>query len=823
MAKTRFIQSAFTSGVLSPLLRGRIDLAQYYNGLEQGENVVLLPQGGLRRRAGTAFVDEALPVMVRDETVPTMPEGGTAANINDGDDSTTTGSTNSINTDNPYVVAHYDLGSAKTIEFCDLRGIRFNTTETSDEFVVQYSNDNSTWTTGANVPLLGNSSQNFRLRLNVTARYYRLARVGVEDLPLTIVNLAEFSLYTKSATRSQVKLKDFSVSTGIHYLFVLTDGNCRIYRNDTYLSDIKVPFTSAQVKDIRDVQSEKVILLFHQEHATVRITNLGSDTEWFQDLAPYINVPQFDYNDELSPTPASEIQSITFNSFTVGQQFQIDVEGVLSKSITFAGAGGAANQSSTAENIRKNLQDMPNFGDTGISVAYSTGTTFVITISGESAGAFELFSGFPTTGAATDNITFAKSATGSPRKEDVWSATRGWPKSACFYEGRLIIGGTKSKPQSVFASKAGRAFNFEIDESDDDDAVFATISSRELSEITDVFPGRNLQIFTAGSEFAVLQSPITPQTFGIIPQTSYGSFNLEAKEIDGATLIVDRNGKSLREYLYNFNEDAYVANDISVLSPELINQPTDLAILGGTQSDDANWVFIINADGTAAVLNTLRSQDINGFTKWTTNGQLKDASVVDDELYTHTVRSINGVDKDYIERWNFNLFVDCAKTYSFASPTTSVTGLSHLEGATVRVRADGYDSGSYVVTDGAITLTTAASEVQVGLSYTPSFRSMPIATNVGSGINSNRIKKVVRLNLYAFETQGIYIDGQPTPVRAFADDTDSPLDAPPDTRTGIIEDFYPAKGFGRNVMPTISQPDPMPFTILNIDYEVESS
>ena len=822
MAKTRFLQTAFTSGVLSPLLTGRVDLQQYYNGLSTGDNIVLLPQGGCRRRAGTKFIDESLPVMERDTTTPTMPNGGTAANINDGDDSTTETTTTNIGTLDPYVVAQYDFSSATEIEFVDLNALRI-TLNSTDELKLQVSTDGATWTDAASVPTVGTTAQDFRLRVNSNARYLRLAKVGGTDAVSAKFEIGEFNPYKKTATASNVKLKDFSVSTDLHYLFVLTDGNCRIYKDDVYQADIKTPFLSSEVKAVRDVQSEKVILLFHENHATVRITNLGTDTDWFKDLAPYINVPQFDYNDDQSPTPSNEIQQITFNSFTVGQQFQIDVEGVLSKSITFAGASTADERSSTAENIRKNLQDMPNFGETGISVTHNTGAIFTITISGESADSYELFSGFPTTGAATDNITFTKTATGSPRKEDVWSETRGWPKTACFYEGRLVIGGTKSKPQSVFCSKAGVAFNFELDESDDDDAIFATISSRELSDIVDVFPSRSLQIFTSGSEFAVLQSPITPQTFGVIPQTSYGSFNLEAKEIDGATLIVDRNGKTLREYLYNFNEDAYVANDISVLSPELINQPNDLSILGGTQSDDANWVFIINSDGTGAILNTLRSQDINGFTKWVTNGELDDVSVVDDELYISTKRTVGGEVKTYIERWDFSLFVDCASTYNFTTPERVITGLSHLEGLTVRVRADELDAGEYTVSNGQISLNNAASNVQVGLAYTPKLRSMPVATNVGSGINSNRIKKVVRMNLYTFETQGIYIDGQPTPVRSFSDSSDSPLDAPPETRTGIIADFYPNGGFGRDVMPEISQPDPMPFTILNIEYEVESS
>ena len=59
MAKSKFMQSSFVSGELSPLLKGRVDLDQYYQGMETAENVLIVPQGGLKRRAGTQHVDVA--------------------------------------------------------------------------------------------------------------------------------------------------------------------------------------------------------------------------------------------------------------------------------------------------------------------------------------------------------------------------------------------------------------------------------------------------------------------------------------------------------------------------------------------------------------------------------------------------------------------------------------------------------------------------------------------------------------------------------------------------------------------------------------------
>lgn len=833
MAKTRFIQNSFTSGVLSPLLKGRTDLEQYYQGLETGDNWVLMPQGGIRRRPGTHYVQKALPLLTKNAIEPTVPSGGTAANINDDNDATTSVTTVNIGTGDPYVVALYDLTTPTYIEVIDVRGIKL-TSLTSVEFRLQYSADDITYTTAASVPLIGTSAQNFRLFVGQTARYWRLARIGATNLGTDKVTVSGINLMELSGTLSDVKLKDFSVTTNTHYLLAFTDGNCRIFNSstNTHVADIKTPYLSGEVKAVRDIQSESVMILLHEDYEPRRIINLGTDQEWSIDTPTFSNIPLYDYNDDLSPTPTSDVQILAFTAFVAGDTFQIDVEGILSKNITFAGDANAAERSSTANNIRKNLQDMPNFGGTGVTVVRTGALAYTITSAGESAKAFELFSAFPTSGTASKSITFTHSVTGVTRKENVWSTTRGYPINGCFYEGRLVFGGTKSKRQSLLMSKSGSAFDFNIDEGADDDAIFVTISSRKLNNIVDVFPGRNLQIFTDGSEFAINVSPVTPTTIAITPQTSHGSLNLEAKEIDGATIFADRNGKSIKRFLFSFNEDSYTSSDISVLSPEIIKTPIDLAILGGTSSDSANWVFIVNTDGTAAILNTLRDQDINGFTVWTTSGAIKDVSVVDDKLYMTNLRTIGGVQNSFIEEWDFTKYSDCALTITHGGGAT-VTGLDHLEGETVKVSAiDPSDSlralslPDRLVTAGSITLTTseqAYTRIQAGIGFTPTLKPMPINTNIGSGQNAMRRKKIVRMNIRVKDSSGLIVEGLELPIRSFSEAATSPLDSFPTITTGVIDDILSTLGWGIDDMPIITVNSATPATILAIEYEVESS
>ena len=830
MAKTRFIQSSFVSGELSPLLKGRIDINQYYQAVETADNVVIVPQGGMRRRPGTEFIGETVGGLTTQTGTPTMPNGGSGLLINDGSDVTTT-TTGTIGTTDPFVVAKYDITTAQTVQFVDLRKIRLSS-GTSEQFKIQYSDDDVTYTTIASVPLIGTEAQDFRIRIDHSARYWQLVRVGSLDLGSATLTLAEFNLQKPNGLIRKCRVESFSVEDDRHYLLEFTQENLRIYRApSTYVADIKLEVGFPDT--LRVAQIENVMLIVQKNLVPQRLVNLGEDDEWFLDDIPFVNVPQYDFDDDNSPTPVNEIQVMTLGHTGSGQwkkgdRFEVDIEGVLSKSISYAGDDNADEQSATVFNIQKNLQEMPVFGETGVAVARTGADQYTITISGESTKDFELFSAYVTEGSGDHEITFTKTQSGSPRKENVWSTQRGWPQSICFYEGRLVLGGTKSKPQSVFMSKTGAFFDFDIDDGDDDEAIFATISSRKLNDIVDVYPGRNLQIFTSGAEFAVTSRPVTPSSINIQPQTSHGSGNVEVQDVDGSTIFVDRHGKSLLSFLYSFNEDAYTTDDRSVLASHLINQPVDMALLAGTASDDANWLFIVNTDGSASILNTLRSQDINGFTQWNTTGQIKSVTVVDDELYMIVEREIDGSDKQFVERWDFNYMLDCSVKNTRTG--SDVTGLAHLNGEEVSVLVDteNYVLDRRTVSSNKIVLDSNeeySGEYEVGILFTPTIKPMPLNTNIGSGQNQMRLKKIVRMNVRVYESSGIQIDGIAVPIRAFGEAGDtSPLSPEPITpTTGIIEDVYDINGWGREVIPTITCPDPTPMHIQMIEYEVEGN
>jgi hypothetical protein len=53
------VLNSFNAGELSPLLEGRTDVQKYYSGCKTLENMVVLPQGGVRKRPGSYYIASA--------------------------------------------------------------------------------------------------------------------------------------------------------------------------------------------------------------------------------------------------------------------------------------------------------------------------------------------------------------------------------------------------------------------------------------------------------------------------------------------------------------------------------------------------------------------------------------------------------------------------------------------------------------------------------------------------------------------------------------------------------------------------------------------
>ena len=167
-------------------------------------------------------------------------------------------------------------------------------------------------------------------------------------------------------------------------------------------------------------------------------------------------------------------------------------------------------------------------------------------------------------------------------------------------------------------------------------------------------------------------------------------------------------------------------------------------------------------------------------------------------------------------------FVDSGATYS-GSSTTSITGLGHLEGETVQVFADGAQQTDKTVSSSAITIDKAASKVHVGLQYTSKIFTLPIQAPTPTGTGQGKIKRIsqVLIRLYLslggkFGTSLIAADLDPILYRGGSD----PMDSSPPLFTGDKLVSFPG-GYDTQGQVAIIHDEPSPFTLVALGPRLE--
>jgi hypothetical protein len=162
-------------------------------------------------------------------------------------------------------------------------------------------------------------------------------------------------------------------------------------------------------------------------------------------------------------------------------------------------------------------------------------------------------------------------------------------------------------------------------------------------------------------------------------------------------------------------------------------------------------------------------------------------------------------------------FLDAGVTYDGAAATT-ITGAYHLEGETVNVLADGKVINDLVVTNGAITLDTEASVVQLGLPIVADLKTLPIALEAQAGAQGN-VKNINRAYLRVSKSRGIEAGPTFDSLVAAKIRTDEDYGEPPRLKTGRLEIVLNPKWDDSGPV-CIRQSQPVPLTILSMTLEV---
>ena len=234
---------------------------------------------------------------------------------------------------------------------------------------------------------------------------------------------------------------------------------------------------------------------------------------------------------------------------------------------------------------------------------------------------------------------------------------------------------------------------------------------------------------------------------------------------------MQRAKRKLRELVFDFNTDSYSAPDMTILA-EHITESGIRTITYQQEPDNVVWAVLNN--GKLCGMTYRREEEvvawhnhdiagsftgvhaINSPTSQTYDyGIVESVAVLpseldEDDLFIIVKRTIGGTTKRFIERFNFfdfgsNIldayFVDSGLTY-FGSPTTSLSGLLHLEGQTVDIVADGSAHPSKTVSNGSITLDRSSSNVHVGLKFDSILKTMRVDAGGTEGTSQAKNKRI---------------------------------------------------------------------------------
>jgi hypothetical protein len=375
------------------------------------------------------------------------------------------------------------------------------------------------------------------------------------------------------------------------------------------------------------------------------------------------------------------------------------------------------------------------------------------------------------TSATADVIKDFESATATDIwRESSWSERRGHPVTCGLFEQRLIFAGNTDEPLAIWLSRIGDLFNFGYGNQIADDAIAYTIPSDEQNPIKWVIGGKQILIGNA-KEYGIMSSgsddlTITPDNVTYRVQKSNGFNNIKPISVDEVVMGVERNGRRLREIAYSFSAGVtggYVAADMNRLNSDI--SESGIKDIAYSQLREP-YIYSVMNDGEMGVLAYNREDGIVGWSRWLTQGGYESVASIrgtdHDEVWV--VRKADGSNR-FIERvipetWtdiDLAWYVDSGVLYNGA-PTTTFSGLEHLEGEVVQCLGDGSPRVVLgAVTGGQITIQGAdVSTAIIGKQFISRWKPMRFDIDPeGSGVAERR--RVNHVNIRLYKTVGLAI------------------------------------------------------------------
>lgn len=176
---------------------------------------------------------------------------------------------------------------------------------------------------------------------------------------------------------------------------------------------------------------------------------------------------------------------------------------------------------------------------------------------------------------------------------------------------------------------------------------------------------------------------------------------------------------------------------------------------------------------------------------------------------TFELTDIYGAD---VDTSSYTTFTSGGNAHKLVS---TITGLDHLEGESLTIKADGSEYTSKTVTSGSISLDEPAHSVIAGLPYTATVKTLPPPLNYGAGYMVNHPFRFLRSVLVVRDSAAPTVNGDTTPTK----DGSILMSEASSTFTGALE--YSSFAFDDSTELTITYTGVHPIQISGLFLEAE--
>lgn len=337
-----------------------------------------------------------------------------------------------------------------------------------------------------------------------------------------------------------------------------------------------------------------------------------------------------------------------------------------------------------------------------------------------------------------------------------WSETSGYPLTLTINDERLCLGGSRSNPNTVYASKVNDWENFLRGTQETSPYTF-TVASDSFDTIRSLKSSRQLNILTDNQEATMGSREDNAVTsvsnIAVSSHTNYGSSKVQAVQMADMIWFSMGQAQRVRASRYDFASDGQQSIEMSLFA----NHITESGIKEMSfRRHPFNTLFCVLNDGTACSLTYEGAQDVQAWSTITTDGNIISAYA----NYSDKGDIVNGiVEREgfyYLERFGSNdestIYLDNFVTYVDKDFTLGVTLEQGFTDDLVvidcqdRQLVEGVD---YTIIGGVLTIPNATcNTVTVGIPFT----SRVNPTDVTEYAPDGALRRLSALALYLLDS-----------------------------------------------------------------------